>query len=323
MKNFILLILVSVIALSGCKNEKKVVDTNFPYISLPMYINDSYGEEVFLAKNFWNKFFKGVNKDTTLMFGVDNEKFRIAFAEYIQVLKNLRLEGDVMEYIGSEKENIINSSVEKFVSRLDSLAVAGEKKPFYFVLKNAEEILYNPISNGLDEEIYLPFVKSFLNAKTLSEVDKMQYKYQKEICELNRVGQKANDFEFYLKTKNGEVKSSLYKIKSELTIIFFNNPDCVSCESVVEILDNEAISNYIKENKLSILAMYIDEDFSIWSKNKNKFPDSWIYAYDKNLILRENQKYGLRAIPSFYLLDKDKNVILKDANIDQLAAIFL
>ena len=39
----------------------------------------------------------------------------------------------------------------------------------------------------------------------------------------------------------------------------------------------------------------------------------WITAYDAGCLVRENGTYDLTAIPSLYLLDSDKRVLVKDS----------
>ena len=41
-------------------------------------------------------------------------------------------------------------------------------------------------------------------------------------------------------------------------------------------------------------------------------------GFDPDFVLKNNEIYNIRAIPSLYLLDKDKTVILKDAVQDKL-----
>jgi len=41
-------------------------------------------------------------------------------------------------------------------------------------------------------------------------------------------------------------------------------------------------------------------------------PKNWIHGRDENEYLYKNKVYDLYAIPTIYLLDKNKKVILKD-----------
>ena len=42
------------------------------------------------------------------------------------------------------------------------------------------------------------------------------------------------------------------------------------------------------------------------------YPKEWYNGYDPDYVIRTDVLYNVRAIPSLYLLDKDKNVIMKD-----------
>ena len=69
----------------------------------------------------------------------------------------------------------------------------------------------------------------------------------------------------------------------------------------------------ISERKLAVVNIYIDEDIASWYSYMPIYPDNWYNGYDPNLIIRTDLLYNVRAIPSLYLLDRDKRVIMKDA----------
>ena len=48
------------------------------------------------------------------------------------------------------------------------------------------------------------------------------------------------------------------------------------------------------------------------------YPDNWYNGYDPDYVIREDILYNVRAIPSLYLLDKDKKVLMKDAPQERL-----
>ena len=56
------------------------------------------------------------------------------------------------------------------------------------------------------------------------------------------------------------------------------------------------------------------------------YPESWYNGFDPDFVLRNNDIYNIRAIPSLYLLDKEKNVLMKDVpeNVlfNYLSAVF-
>ncbi|MBP6064970.1 MAG: thioredoxin family protein, partial [Bacteroides sp.] len=83
--------------------------------------------------------------------------------------------------------------------------------------------------------------------------------------------------------------------------------------AIAALKGSPTISKLIAEKKLSVLALYPDEELEEWQKHQNEFPDQWINGYDKKLTIKTESRYDLRAIPTLYLLDKDKVVLLKDA----------
>lgn len=277
---------------SSAKNDKsKVVE--FRYVQPPALFTPMQGAN-YVARNFWKHYTPDV----------DSVALDKASKEFILALVSTQ---------GSNLESSVNNAFVK----ADSLAVAGNKRLILKLISDAESAFYYPNSPYLNEEVYLLFLNNFLNAKGVSDLDKLAYEYHKKICSLNRWGTVAADFEFKSLSSNGKYKvSSMHSIKSEYTLLFFNNPDCRSCADILEKLKGSNVSSLVGSKRLSVLAMYIDEQIDVWSTNRELYPKEWIYAYDPNFILRDNQLYGLRAIPSIYLLDKEKRVILKDAPVE-------
>ena len=55
-----------------------------------------------------------------------------------------------------------------------------------------------------------------------------------------------------------------------------------------------------------------------WFKDLSDYPEEWITGYNQDLTIRDNLVYDVRAIPSLYLLDRDKKVIFKDISTGML-----
>lgn len=108
-------------------------------------------------------------------------------------------------------------------------------------------------------------------------------------------------------------------MKAKYTLLFINNPGCHACEEGIEALKQApAINKEFAAGSLKILAVYPDEDKEEWERHLPDFPKEWINGYDKKLVIKEKNLYDLKAIPTLYLLDKDKKVLLKDATVAQI-----
>ena len=57
-------------------------------------------------------------------------------------------------------------------------------------------------------------------------------------------------------------------------------------------------------------------------RHRNEIPDGWINSYDKELTVLTEECYDLKAMPTLYLLDKDKKVLLKDAAVRDIEDYF-
>ena len=315
MKFQILAVAVVAAVFSACGGgngggDKSVNDGSFPMVSPPSYLNDQEQAIKYMARNFWDNFFKielDGKEGANVVHGVDSVSFLNAFGVYAQLAT-------------MAGANVMEAPMTELFQNLDSLALKGERKPLLKVVEQMEHYFFDPNSPVLDEEMYLRALDGILAAKSLTDLDKMQYEYQHRICSLNRAGTPAADFVF--EQLNGK-KGSLYGIKGDYTLVFFNNPGCHACGEILENIVNSPVAEMVSKGKVKVLAMYIDEELEAWKENRSKFPQEWIYAHDHNMILRDHNIYGLRAIPSMYLLDKEKRVILKDAPVGKVISYLL
>ncbi len=69
----------------------------------------------------------------------------------------------------------------------------------------------------------------------------------------------------------------------------------------------------VASGRLAVVNVYIDEDIEAWKGYQDYYPDEWFNGYDPSFSIRQDIKYNVRAIPSLYLLDADKTVLMKDA----------
>ena len=75
---------------------------------------------------------------------------------------------------------------------------------------------------------------------------------------------------------------------------------------------------------LTVLSLYPDSDVDEWRNSLPHMPQkNWINAYDDGTILTNMKLYDLKAIPSLYLLDKNKHIILKDTSFEEIEAFFM
>ena len=82
---------------------------------------------------------------------------------------------------------------------------------------------------------------------------------------------------------------------------------------IINVLKEQpVISSLIKSGRMAVLNIYIDEDIQAWRSYMSVYPEQWYNGFDPDLVVRNDELYNIRAIPSLYLLDKEKNVLMKD-----------
>ena len=204
----------------------------------------------------------------------------------------------------------------KAVGNLYERALACEKKDtssqvFETFVELFQKYYYDPNSPLRNEDVYYHFVSRYASYEALSDVERGKYEREARLCALNMIGTKAADFRFA--DRRGKVMN-LYDIKAEMTLLFFSNPGCEACMQIINVLREEpVIASQIASGRLAVVNVYIDEDIQAWREYMPIYPEEWYNGFDPDYVLRSNEIYAVRAIPSLYLLDAEKRVILKDA----------
>jgi hypothetical protein len=191
-------------------------------------------------------------------------------------------------------------------------------KMLKFFLDLGEKYLYDPNSPARNEGFYCIMLEHYLSSKLVDADWKIRPQEQYNLAQKNKVGSLATDFRFWL--KDGSV-SSLYKVKSRFLLLYFHNPGCTDCMIERKKVIASPVMQKLQENGvLKVLSIYPDEDLAEWTKHYSDLPTNWVNGYDKSVRIKKDDIYDLKAIPSFYLLDEQKNVLLKDARFEEIEA---
>jgi hypothetical protein len=165
------------------------------------------------------------------------------------------------------------------------------------------------------EDLYRPYALGLVSSDLVSEDLKPAYSREAEMCALNQVGTPAADIRF---TTLGGKRRTLYSIDSDLVLFFFSNPGCPACEDVIERLTlSQSVKSLISSGRLAVVNLYIDLEIDKWRAYASEYPKSWINGFDQDYTIRQDLTYNVRAIPSMYVLDKDKVVLIKDAPVER------
>ena len=294
---------------AGCQNSAKTPTTeanpqtqisttiDFKLPEIPMAIVEPEARATYLASNYWTN------------FDIQNQGLKTDTANFEQLYSNYLLflrEGDQKSFC---------SAIENCIKHFHNDSTYLNK--FYQL---SEKYLYDPNSPFRNDEYYLCFINSLLGTNRMSFADSTRLAFQQELVSKNRIGHKAANFVY--KTSDKKV-SNLYKINAPYTLIFFYNPDCHACQEVKQQLQNSVTVNNLLNNKnMTLLAVYTDEELDLWENSISGYPKEWIISYNPESRIKLDQSYDLKAIPTLYLLGKNKEVLLKDATVEQVNNFF-
>lgn len=279
---------------------------------IPMMITEPAERIAWLGEHFWDGFTAADSLyfcDSATVNGVPLDKLEQQMGMYATLLQQLPLPAG-------------QKAMEHFYGRLEAFQQA---KPAGNVFPQAVALttryFYDPNSPLRSEDLYLPFV-SRLAVSALVEPDlRDAYAWDARMCSLNRVGTPAADFIF---VDTAGKRRNLYGIRAERILLIFGNPDCTACKDLMEQMNGApGISARIADGSLKVVDIYIDEDIDLWRARMEAYPASWINGYDPTFSIRTDLSYNVRAVPSIYLLDADKTVLLKDATPERVLGALL
>lgn len=305
MKIKFMIICTAVVLATGCANNRKAEQFTalpFPASVPPAMMENPQDRAKYMALHWFDQITDPTRSypcDTVLVSGVRKGDVEQNFANWINVLDMVGLE-----------------YARKSVSNLYDRVAACEKKDtssniFETFTDLVVKYLYDANSPLRNEDYYSAYSERLSKSDLVEPLMREKYARETSLSALNRIGTKATDFRF---TDLRGKSYSLYGINSDYILLFFSNPGCHACKEIIDVLNNDPkISSLINDGVMKVLNIYIDEDLEAWRSYMPIYPEKWYNGFDPDLVIRGETLYNVRAIPSLYLLDKDKCVLMKDA----------
>lgn len=291
----------------GNKSAADPADNRFEMPQVPAMISGEEEALDYIVSHYWDNFYSEArpgDRDTALVRGFGEKAFREILGQYALLLRTVPTQKAL-------------KSCEAFLQSTEKAQIeAGEGTLWKKVTDAYALVMGDPNSPYRNEEFCIPLYQKIASSPLSSESEKADADATLPLLRLNRLGEKANDFSYTM--RNGRT-GHLYGIDARYTIIFFSNPGCPNCREVMESLEQfPGIDALIEGKYLAVANIYPDEDLSEWIKYSESYPKNWISAYDHLQAIYGTPLYNIRAIPSVYLLDGEKRVLLKDVPTEYL-----
>lgn len=289
----ILLLLLAIFGNITTSKGETIRLAKYRPVQIPLIVTGEQSRARYLVTNFWKDF------DVTGKVSYDTTSVEECFAIYSAAINQLTNDESVA-YI------------------TDFAAKVSESEPFSKrFLSYADRYLYHPNSPYRNEDCYIAFLEGLLKNRAFDDAS-CTYSYVQRLTVLkkNRVGYIAANIA--MKNSISE-QCRLYDVKADYTLLLLYDPECETCKKVIRYLaENVKINQLLNNKKLAVFAVNPDGFSELWLQKSKIMPQSWIIGYDEERQIRASQLYDLKALPSLYLLDKKKMVLIKDGNVEEI-----
>lgn len=298
----------ALVLLAGCgahggASPADAPDTRaFPVVQVPSIYTDAPSRQAYMVEHYWDRFLSAsatYHCDSLTINGVPEDAVEEQFATFAALL------GEAPIDVARAGSAALFRKVEA-LQQADSLSNVFER-----FTDLANKYFYDVNSPFRNEDIYLPYLRGLLASPLTPQEMVPAYTFDAQMCEKNSIGTPAADFRFVDMSGRSH---TLYGVRADYTLLFFSNPGCEACKEIIDTLRASVkVSALIEAGVLAVVNVYIDEDIQAWRDYQSYYPADWYNGYDPSYTIRQDVSYNVRAIPSVYILDGSKNVILKDA----------
>lgn len=302
-------IMLMACCLLACGSGEKKAESNEPSVEqtarkrefqlpeIPVMMTDPEQRAIFAANHYWDHF---DFRDTAYIHLPDiTEQAAVNFMDLTQRIP--------------QEEAL--SSIRKLAEK-----ASIEPKMLNYFWETLYRYWHDPNSPMKNEDMFILLCKGMEQTPQVGEFLMARATYFRKMAEKNRTGMKAADFVYTLASgKQGR----LHGIKADYTLVFFYDPDCETCSEIKQMMKaSQLLDGMTANGQMKVLTLYPDTDLELWKERLYEMSDNWINAYDKGQVITMEQRYDLSSIPSFYLLDEDKKVVLKDADWREVLHFF-
>ena len=274
-------------------NEVQAPATLFAYPVAPDTIKTFENRVNYIVDNFWG------NYDLSKPIA-DLNAFNGAFRDYLGFLRYCH-------------RTVAISSVRDFLFKAQT-----NKANFEKIAMLAEMGLYNVGAEYRSDEIYTEFLKAVIGNKQLKQ-DVRKY-YAKQMERINRTQLGASLASVTYTDADGK-KVSIADIEADMVMIFITlDSDADQSFQRVRLSTDVAINSILDSGKVKLLCLSPEKYSKEWAHNAKGYAQNWLVGACPELSVEGD--YDVRYTPSFIILDKDKNIIQKNVDLEAIKATF-
>ena len=283
---------------SSRQDTASVRQTQFSSPEIPATLTEPEARKAWLLTHYWEQFDFA---DTTLVNNRDVTEQ--GFVNFIALLAD-----------GTTPEELTRESLENWCS-----GFVGQEHARQVLTQTADSYLFNPNSPFYNEALYGMYLEALLSKLPQTDAMRSAYRFKLELVRRNNVGDKATNFTYYQPDGTRRTLAAT-PAKNDRLLLMFYDPECESCHEVLlQMAADASLAEAVQSGQLSVLAVYTEGNEEAWRKALPDMPEGWTVGTDREAV-KTGALYDLKAMPSLYLLDGSKTVLLKDAAYEKIRA---
>ncbi|UXX78554.1 thioredoxin-like domain-containing protein [Reichenbachiella carrageenanivorans] len=221
--------------------------------------------------------------------------------------------GKVKEYI----DRVTFQNPDSIIASIDVVLDKAKNNPelyrywmgvFFQEYQNPKIMGMDKVFVHLSDEYYLKGKVDWADSTLLAELKK-EMTFLRE----NQIGMKAP--QIYL-VDTLDRRTTLYDIQSDYLVLYFYDPDCGHCKKKTPVL----FDLYKKmEGDFDVAAVTVGTDIEKWKEFIQKFGlEGWLNLGDPHYKSNFRVQYNVRSTPQIYILDRNKEIIAKKLDVEQI-----
>ena len=281
---------------SEVKQDTVLSRPQFPFPEIPATLTEPEARKAYLLTHYWERFDFA---DTTLVNNRDVTEQ--GFVNFIALLAD-----------GTTTEELTRESLKNWCA-----GFVGKDHARRVLTKTADDYLYNPNSPFYNEGLYGLYLETWLDVLPPDDAQRSAFSFKLKLIRRNNVGETATDFSYYLPDGARRTLAAT-PVKGDRLLLVFYDPECESCHAVLgQMAASSALAEAVQAGKISVLAVYTEGNEEAWRRALPDMPEGWAIGTDREAV-KTGALYDLKAMPSLYLLDGQKRVLLKDAAFEEI-----
>ena len=260
----------------------------FPFPQIPEVMTDPEERRSYLLAHYWDEYNFA---DTALLHR--SEVTEQGLVNYVALIAS------------HPDEQEADAAVDAFCRLL-----APSEEARQTLASLLEKYLYDPMSPLRNDALYVRFLDGLLAHVPAEDARRDRWTFLRGLAGRNNPGQTATDFTYYLPDGS---RRTLMGTKAQQLLLFFYDPECENCHAILTEMKADAmLAEAVNSGRVTVLAVYTEGNPQVWKERLNEMPAGWVVGTDREVI-KQKALYDLKAMPTLYLLDSAKRVLLKDA----------